>query len=396
MGDFKHAKISKGQQWYIYWYEEDPKCPGKFKRKKDTGEGQPYGSLNRIASKREREKEAQRLCATFNGLLQQGWRRDSALMEPEKKDQFEVPHTLQEAVDEIGPRLDRILKPKPCRVYKGIFKKFQKYAEENGCTTAKDVTRKLVVKYLDAGTKTNKTYNNHLMVIRTHFREMIELEIVEENPAATIKLRKVTRKKFRRYTVEQLAEIQDYFRQNEPMTYIYFQLLLYCWFHPQEMRQMRVGDIDFEYGFICIGAWESKNNREKPVFLPSFILKELKEYAGKAPSHYYLFGTGEGTVKNRKPAEQMTRNNFFRDRWTLMREKLGLPEDLKPYGLKHTGMTRARRILDPAFIKDHARHSSLDQTYQYTEDYYVDEADRSLLERMNEWEKEMAGLRVAS
>lgn len=67
------------------------------------------------------------------------------------------------------------------------------------------MARKLVLKFLDAGTKINKTYNNHRMVNRTHFRKLVELQIVEQKAAATIKMWKVTRKKFRRYTVEQLA-----------------------------------------------------------------------------------------------------------------------------------------------------------------------------------------------
>lgn len=151
--------------------------------------------------------------------------------------------------------------------------------------------------------------------------------------------------------------------KSDPQIWLVCQMEFYCAIRPgEELRRLRIGDINFESQTITIRQDISKNRKTETVDFPNQLLKEFLEVhkLNEYPSEYYVFSTGG------KPGTTYLGKNNFRNRFDQIRDRLGLSKDYKLYSFKHTGATKlAEKGVSTWELQRHLRHSSISITENY-------------------------------
>jgi len=130
----------------------------------------------------------------------------------------------------------------------------------------------------------------------------------------------------------------------------------------EELRRLKIGDINFEAQTITIRQDISKNGKTETVDFPNQLLKEFVEVhkLNEYPPHYYIFGM------DGKPGPDHLGKNNFRNRFDQIRDRLGLSKNYKLYSFKHTGATKlAEKGVSVWELQRHLRHSSISITENY-------------------------------
>lgn len=147
---------------------------------------------------------------------------------------------------------------------------------------------------------------------------------------------------------------------NDQQLWVIFQFIFYCFFRPgREVRLMKVGDIDFEKGLLWSRVDTAKNDKEKPVVIPSHFLEYLKDKGyDKYDKNYYMF-----TISG-APGETKLGKNYIYKHYKKMRTILDLNTYI--YAAKHTGNRKLKdNGADLLDMMKQNRYSTPNQTYIY-------------------------------
>jgi len=156
-----------------------------------------------------------------------------------------------------------------------------------------------------------------------------------------------------------VAEIKKTDRQ----LWLTVQLEYYCFLRPGlEIRFARIKWFDLARGVISIPKEMIKSRHDKVVIIPKqfreFLLNEMKFHL--FPTDYYLIG------QNGMPGLQPLGSNNLRNRFNIIRDKLGLPKEYKLYSWKHTGNARAADAGIPAYHRQKQNgHESMRSLEEY-------------------------------
>lgn len=131
-----------------------------------------------------------------------------------------------------------------------------------------------------------------------------------------------------------------------------------------EIRLLKVGEVDKEAGVIRIDPRRAKSRREDIVTIPKQLAALYKEYLDSMPysvsDDMYVFG------RNGKVWDKPWSANTLRNQFNKYRDELGISNKVKFYSAKHTGLTRlAESGLPMHYIMEHARHTNLSTTQRY-------------------------------
>lgn len=135
-----------------------------------------------------------------------------------------------------------------------------------------------------------------------------------------------------------------------------------------EIRKLRIGDIDKDLQRIRFSSELSKNRKEQ--YRPygeefARIIEEMELH--KYPSNYYVFGGKTGS-----PGPAQCGHNFFSNQFKAIKNKLGLSDDYTVYGWKHTRMVhelmKGTSLTDISYM---ARHSDFKTTEIYLRDFDI-------------------------
>lgn len=145
--------------------------------------------------------------------------------------------------------------------------------------------------------------------------------------------------------------------------YLTIQLEYYCFLRPGlEIRLARVGWFDLGASRIYIPAEVVKTDQDKVVIIPDdfrkYLLDEWK--LRQFPLDYYLIG------QNGMPGPVPIGQNNLRNRFNVIRDRLGLPFEYKLYSFKHTGNSRAEDAGIPMAARQRQNgHRSMRSTEEY-------------------------------
>lgn len=145
--------------------------------------------------------------------------------------------------------------------------------------------------------------------------------------------------------------------------YLTIQLEYYCFLRPGlEIRMARVGWFDLAASRIYVPREVVKTQEEKVVIIPeqlrNYLLKEWK--LNNFPRDYFLIG------QNGMPGPDPVGSNNLRNRFNVIRDRLGLPQSYKLYSWKHTGNCRAEDAGIPMAARQRQNgHSSMRSTEEY-------------------------------
>ena len=135
-----------------------------------------------------------------------------------------------------------------------------------------------------------------------------------------------------------------------------------------EIRKLKVGDIDTDMQRVRFSSELSKNRKEQ--YRPygdefAHIIKEMELH--KYPKDHYVFGGSTGM-----PGPSQCGHNFFSKQFKTIKDKLELSDDYTIYGWKHTRMVhelmKGTALTDISYL---ARHSDFKTTEIYLRDFDI-------------------------
>jgi integrase len=241
----------------------------------------------------------------------------------------------------------------------------------------------------------NKTHNDRRGFLHAMFAVLIKKSnnalFRGVNPVAAVSILQEVTKKHAAFSTDQLQSIITYARARQDHHVVLFiQLLYYTLARPEELRLLRVGNIDLERRRILFKGDEAKTSIEAYVGINDRLYDILIESGvSQFPPHYYLFSNalvsdrsmiddsarrnaGRADARSYAPGETPVGVNYFYEMISCYMEALDLYKvnpNFTPYGIKHTGAIGLYLATkDPAVVQSQCRHQKLETTLKYLRD----------------------------
>ena len=148
------------------------------------------------------------------------------------------------------------------------------------------------------------------------------------------------------------------------------QFIFYCFMRPNEIRLLKIKNINLKHKRIFIPGDIAKNNKGEYVTIPSHFFRILSKLQLETFNpEYYLIGKTSGKIYPRlvKPGEKPFSINKMSERHRNLLKRLDLAGgDYTLYSWKHTGVVSAYQAgVDIKSIQFQCRHYSLEMTDRY-------------------------------
>lgn len=357
---YKPAIYSKkAKEKYVYFYVLDPDS---------VADGEP--KLKRIRTKfndyksaKERDAAAIRYRDEVNAKLADGW---NPLIEQSCRKSWTATSVALENYEHYLKKMlkDGVMKKSTIVDYESRLNQLKIYIKSHPIHYIYMFDKRYIdafLEYMYVDRDCNpRTRNNYLCWISSMCGYLVDYGYISSNPCVSIKNMKVTEKKRKALSPDDLKRLFDYLSEDDP----YFGLA--CMFHyytlvrPNEMSYVRLQDINISKQTVYIPASHSKNGKDGVVTLPAVLIQRMAELEVFCyPSDYYLFGRGY------KPAAKRFDSQNYSYRWIKVREELNFPDTYQFYSLKDTGITNIINKVGLNIAKDQARHSSVAVTNHY-------------------------------
>ena len=292
----------------------------------------------------ERRRAAKMMIAEINALLVDGYVVGADEEEFEKAVKEKKPKaTILEAIEKATEIKIAKSGEYGKRNYQSFFNVFSEWIKEEGLHRLgiNQLTKAHVyafVDYLRAEREIGaKTTINYITRLNSLCNELIEREILLENPTKGVKKPKATSGTHYVYTEEQQARLEDWLREHDPELYLFTRLIYYGFLRPVELCRMRVQHINLNRRSIVIPAELTKNHTQQGIYIVDPLMEDL-EAAGLEKLHpnHYLFS------KKLLPGEFRIPRKVATVRHRTALEETGLYDGkLTLYSWKHTGVCNA-------------------------------------------------------
>lgn len=244
----------------------------------------------------------------------------------------------------------------------------------------------------------NKTYNDRKAFLHAMFEVLIKKSdhtlFRGKNPFQAVQFLPTQSRKHAAFTDQQLQDIVAYARsRNDFHVVLFMQFMYFTLARPEELRKLKVGNIDLARRKILFKASEAKTSIEEYVGINDRFYQIIQESGiMKYPPHYYVFSNelvskramiddgakknpGRADTRSYAPAETPVGMNYFGDAIAGYIEDLKLDQvnpNFTPYGIKHTGAIGLYLATkDPKVVQIQCRHKKLETTLKYLRDLGV-------------------------
>ncbi len=218
--------------------------------------------------------------------------------------------------------------------------------------------------YIKKGETSDRTLAHNVSVIRTFYKFLLTLKIIERNPTEFLELPKLRKKLPTVLSKEEVEKLLDidltdcYSYRNKAM----LELLYSTGLRVSELVNLELNNIDLEN---CMLKTIGKGNKERIIPISDYALyyveKYINEYRGsmlKKGINNYVFINNHGNP--------MTRQGFFKIIKKLALEK-GIKTPISPHTLRHSFATHLLDYgADLRSIQEMLGHSNLSTTQIYT------------------------------
>lgn len=328
----KYDDLNKS--WFVYF-----RYDGKLIRKK-------YG-INYIDDYKKRLIEANIVRDALHEKLLEGWNPFFVEYNSESNSKMTTPEALRFAMEKKTN-----LSPNTIDHYNLTVKWTISAFEELHLQYAyvSDIKRqhiKSVMEQIQKSRKwSNKAYNKNLGYLRAIFSELIEWNIIENNPASKIKSLKVQKTNANiTATDQQTKKIKELLENDWLNFYIFIITIFHTGMRPEEILQIKISMVDLKNKQINLPPDITKTDIYRIVPLNKFLLNYYKSLdLNKFPIDYFVFGTKRGDKRNlgitRETDFVPASNNLHSDTATKLWRKLikkGLCIDVNMYSMKHLG-----------------------------------------------------------
>ncbi len=232
------------------------------------------------------------------------------------------------------------------------------------------LTEKKLTKNSDKIGVTNRTRNNYLNTIINIINEIMarDRRIFKENPAESIPLLNVSKKGNAAYSPQQMRKIKNAALNSGMEQYLLFiSFIYYLCARPDEIYEMKVGQIEVPQQRVFIPSSDAKNNEGDHVDIFPPLMEIIKKSGILQYSSTDFIFSSKGT-----PGEKRCNSKYFWSRNVKILKEIGLYHSKKEYTLysfKHSGACNLYLSgVDVLDIQRHLRHKSLQQTMDYLRD----------------------------
>lgn len=334
--------------------------------------------MNRIRKKYSRVTDFKAYCAAvitkLNSQLASGW------------NPFEGYANNARELTPIGTVLDKYLKDKAGDVrpdtiinYRSFVKVFKEWVTNTyGQIAISNFSRVMAVNFMDYLVEKKglhgRSYNNRLKQARAFFTYAIEKYYCRDNPFANIKKKREEGKTRILIPHEVRKEIFKYWSERNENYLVLCELVFIAMIRPKECWRLHVSDLMLADRYIEISEDDSKTHYRRSASLTPDLITRLEKMTRHAQKSDYLFSDGY------MPGKKHIAYSRFRKDWQIMREALGLPDEMQLYSLRDTGLNEMLKGgIDSLSVMQHADHHDLAITTRY-----ANHADPHLIETISE------------
>ncbi len=376
LNEWTYPVLHSGKQWYVDFFAFDP-ARGKMRRKKFM--------LDRYKQKRARRTMASELIHNLVEKLKMGWNpfvngTRTRAFTPWEKVMERYRQYLETAVSKNQ------LKAKTAYDYQSRLKQMELFQEETGnrITQAGEFNRVWVTDYLDYliydKDLTPRTRNNHRTWLSTLGAWLVEKQYITLNPIEEIPMLREQEKKREPLSKRQLQQLKDYLGKTNKRYLLACLMVYYANIRPEELRNIRLGDISIRNQTVTVRAEISKNRKTQAVGLHDNVIRlmiELKTFDGHT-NQDYLFGH-----ETLEPSGRQVYINHFRLEWKKVRQALHWDDRFQFYSLKDSGIRDGINAMGLVTARDQARHSDVAVTNLYVKAAHEPE------EKTKHWDGEL-------
>lgn len=348
---FTYPKLHTGKSWYVDFMSYDP-AAGKMRRKKYM--------LDSIPKLKDRRKRAVELTDALIRKLRSGW---SPWVNVEESRGYTL---LSDALDRYADTIDRFPKYKTRKSYSSRLSILREYIDSLLLPPryVYQFDTAFVVEFLDwilldrgCGARTRNNYRGWCSSLAAFF---IERQYIAVNPVEPIKKMYETTKKRQPLTVPMLKQLESHLEKHDKKFLLACMMEYYTFIRPEELVNVRIGDISVKEQTVFIPASVSKNKRDGKVGLNDTVIRLMLDL-GVLNHHNdcHLFG------KDMQVSEKKGSSEQFRRRWNRLRKELKWGDEYQFYSLKDSGIRDLANSDGIVIARDQARHTDVSTTNKY-------------------------------
>ncbi|MDE7159422.1 MAG: tyrosine-type recombinase/integrase [Muribaculaceae bacterium] len=344
-------KYHEGKQCYVDWYFTDA-VTGEKRRKKCH--------FDHIKNKKARRAAAQSYILSLMEKLLSG-------VDPNADDSAEragVPFT--DALLQYEKSLSRFDRYKTRSCYRSRVKVLREYLSERSIKidTCGKFDRPICVAFLDwvfyDREVSARTRNNYLGWLYSLAEFLKDRGYIAENPVAGIRKLPENEKCRRPLTESELHALTALLEKTDRPYLLACLMMYYTFVRPNELVNLRVGDISLKDMELRVSESYSKNRKTQNVALNERLVHLMLDLGVfNHNSGEYLFSRGFLPGPQKMPAD------IFNRRWGTVRRRLGLDSRAQFYSLKGAGIRDLANQEGIVVARDQARHRDVATTNRY-------------------------------
>lgn len=375
VSEWTYPVLHQGKQWYVDFFAFDP-SRGTMRRKKFM--------LDRYKQRKARKVMASELIHNLVEKLKAGW---NPFVNGTHTRAFT---SWEKVIERYRQYLEtsvskKQLKAKTAYDYQSRLRQMELFQEETGnkIHQAGEFNRAWAVDYLDYliydKDLTPRTRNNHRTWLSTLGAWLVDKQYITMNPIDGIPMLREQEKKREPLSRRQLLQLKEYLGKENPRFLLCCMMVYYANIRPEELRNIRLGDISIAKQTVTVRADISKNRKTQSVGLHDNIIRMMiaqKTFDGHT-NEDYLFGN------DLRPGNKQAYINRFRLEWKKVREALRWDDRFQFYSLKDSGIRDGINAMGLVTARDQARHSDVAVTNLYAKH------SREPEEKTKHWEGEL-------
>jgi len=265
------------------------------------------------------------------------------------------------AFDHYRQHLSRMVKRSTREDYNKRLAMLSNYCAMHSISAIEDIdfTQFLEWVFIDRGVAP-RTHNNYRTWCLSFCKWLRQQHYIAGDPLLDVPPLKEPPKVRQPLPPSELKRVRDFLNERNKHFLLAVMMEYYCFIRPDELSNIRIGDIDAKAHAIYVRAEISKNGKAEMVGLNNAVLSLMRElHVLRSPKDWYLF-----SVRCRPGATKL-HSRMFRDRWARVRKRLDLPKEYQFYSLKDSGIRDLANAEGIVIARDQARHSSVAVTNKY-------------------------------
>lgn len=355
---YTFPKLHTGKTWFVDFFCFDP-VEGRMRRKKYH--------LDNIRKLTDRRQRAAELITVITSKLKNGWNVwadvDSSRGYTLYKDVCEYYVKYIQRLFTSGS-----LKESSYRSYLSYLRIFNEYLSKCPLPVLYiyQIELSLLSDFLDYVLLDREvsanTRNNYRVWLATFCGWMVEKQYLAENPVKRIKSIREEPKHRSALSPADLTKLRNFLEKENRHFLLACMMEYYTFIRPDELSNLRVGDIRIKEQKIFVSGAISKNRKDGMVGLNTRIIQLMIDLEiFKYPSSYFLFGNRRFTPGARKAESRIFREFFARK----LRPALKWNDTYQFYSLKDAGIRDLANAEGIVVARDQARHADISTTNKY-------------------------------